>query len=120
MDGIGDINSNEKGTAARYNGGKPDLSLIPLWTLEDEARVWMYGQKKYKAFNWMKGMPWSQVMASLMRHLAAFQAGEDLDPESKLPHLGHIMCNARMLTLYSYTYKDGDDRPPKELICKPE
>ena len=30
--------------------GKVDLSLIPIHTLEDEARVWMYGEKKYKRF----------------------------------------------------------------------
>lgn len=30
---VGDVNSNERGSGARYNDGKPDLSLIPLWTL---------------------------------------------------------------------------------------
>jgi hypothetical protein len=113
--GIGDINSTAKGSAARYNSDKPDLSLIPLCTLEDEARVWMYGKNKYAAWNWAKGMPWSAVMASLMRHLSAFQSGEDNDPESGLPHLAHISCNVRMLTLYSKTYKEGDDRPKEWL-----
>lgn len=28
--GIGDINSTERGTGARYNNGKPDFSLLPL------------------------------------------------------------------------------------------
>jgi len=26
------------------------------------------------------------------------------------------MCNLRMLTLYAQTYKEGDDRPPKEYL----
>ena len=109
--GVGDVNSNAKGSGARYNDGKADLSLIPLSTLEDEARVWMYGEKKYKRFNWMKGMAWSIPMACALRHLAAWQNGEDLDPESGQPHLAHAMCNLRMLTLYARTYPEGDDRP---------
>lgn len=112
---VGDINSNEKGSGARYNQGKADLSLIPIATLEDEARVWMYGEAKYKRFNWMKGMPWSVPLACAMRHLAAWQSGEDLDPESGQPHLAHVMCNIRMLTLYTKTYPEGDDRPKEWL-----
>lgn len=112
---VGDVNSNEKGSGARYNQGKPDLSLIPISTLEDEARVWMYGEAKYARFNWMKGMKWSIPMACALRHLAAWQAGEDIDPESGQPHLAHVMCNLRMLTLYAKTYPEGDDRPKEWL-----
>jgi hypothetical protein len=114
--GIGDVNSTAKGSGARYNSNKPDMSLIPLWTLEDEARVWDYGTKKYNAWNWAKGMPWSVPYACAMRHLAAWQRGEEIDPESGQPHLAHVMCNIRMLTLYSKTYPEGDDRPPKEYM----
>lgn len=113
---IGDVNSNEKGSAARYNTGKPDYSLIPLSTLEDEARVWMYGKEKYAAWNWVKGQQWSVPYASLMRHLSSWQRGEDVDPESGLPHLAHVACNVRMLILYGKIYKEGDDRPPKEFL----
>ncbi len=107
---IGDLHSKEPGSAARYNDGKPQLSLIPLEYLEGEARVWMHGAKKYAAWNWRKGMPWSEVINSLMRHLAAFQAGEDFDPESGLPHIDHIACNVRMLQVFRVEYRQGDDR----------
>lgn len=113
--GIGDVASTEKGSGARFNTGKPDYSLIPLCTLEDEARVWAYGKQKYAAWNWAKGMDWSVPLACLMRHMAAWQRGEEVDPESGLPHLAHAMCNLRMLTLYSKTYKEGDDRPKEWL-----
>ena len=109
--GIGDVNGTEKGSGARYNEGKPDYSLIPLATLADEARVWSYGKEKYAAYNWAKGMAWSVPFACLMRHMAAWQMGEENDVESGLPHLAHAMCNLRMLTLYSDNYKEGDDRP---------
>ena len=112
---IGDVNSSERGSGARYNDNKPDFSLIPLVTMEDEARVWMHGAKKYARNNWMKGMAWSVPLACALRHLAAFQRGEETDAESGLPHLAHAMCNLRMLTLYSKTYQEGDDRPREWL-----
>ena len=112
---VGDVNSTAKGSGARFNGGKPDFSLLPLCTLEDEVRVWMYGKAKYAAWNWAKGMQWSVPLACLLRHLAAWQRGEELDAESGLPHLAHAMCNLRMLTLYSHTYPEGDDRPKEWL-----
>ena len=114
--GIGDVNSDAKGSGARYNAGKPDMSLIPLCTLEDEAKVWAYGKQKYAAWNWAKGMDWSVPLACALRHIAKWQAGEENDEESGLPHLAHAMCNLRMLTLYAKTYPEGDDRPPKELM----
>ena len=107
---IGDVNSTAKGSGARYNHGKPDYSLIPLTTLADESRVWEYGTKKYAQWNWAKGMAWSVPFACLIRHMAAWQTGEENDPESGLPHLAHAACNLRMLTLYAKTYVEGDDR----------
>lgn len=112
---VGDVNSQERGSGARYNDNKPDLALIPLCTLEDEARVWMHGRVKYAPWNYAKGMAWSIPLACALRHLAAFQQGEDADPESGLPHLAHAMANLRMLTLYSRTYREGDDRPKQWL-----
>ena len=107
---VGDVNSTERGSGARYNDGKPDLSLIPLETLFDEARVWMHGEKKYARFNWQKGMDWSIPLACALRHLSAWQAGEELDSESGLPHIAHAMCNLRMLTYYAEHYPEGDNR----------
>lgn len=108
---VGDVNSTEKGSGARYNSGKADFSLIPLMTMEDEAKVWEYGKQKYAAWNWAKGMAWSIPLACALRHIAKWQMGEENDQESGLPHLAHAICNLRMLTLYSKNFKKGDDRP---------
>jgi hypothetical protein len=110
---VGDVNSDDKGSGARYISGKVDFSLLPLCTLEDECRVWEYGKRKYAAWNWAKGMPWSVAFACMMRHMSAWQRGEENDQESGLPHIAHAMCNLRMLTLYAKTYTEGDDRPVK-------
>lgn len=83
--------------AERYNKGKPQYSLIDLQALEQCARVLEFGAKKYARDNWKKGMPVTQILDSLLRHLAALRAGELIDPESGLPHIGHIQCNAMFL-----------------------
>jgi hypothetical protein len=108
---VGDVNSNARGTGARFNDGKPAFDLIPIMSMQDCARVFDYGRKKYADWNWAKGMKWSVPFACVMRHLAAWQRGEDDDAESGLPHLGHVMCNLVMLSTYAQTYRDGDDRP---------
>ena len=77
----------------RYNNGKPDYSLIPLASLKEAAKVLEYGATKYARDNWRKPTNWSVSYACLMRHMAAWQSGEDLDPESGFSHLGHAACN---------------------------
>lgn len=106
---VGDIESNARGSGARFNAGKPAMELIPLDGLESAARVFEYGTKKYAPWNWAKGMPWSVVVGCMMRHLAAMQRGEDVDPESGLPHVGHLMCNALMLATFRETFPEGND-----------
>lgn len=110
---VGDVTSEERGSGARYNNGKPALDLVPLSALEDCARVFDYGRAKYAEWNWAKGMDWSVPYGCLLRHLAKWHEGEDVDPESGLPHLGHAMCNLVMLATFAKTYPEGDNRPTK-------
>jgi hypothetical protein len=84
--------------------------------LELAARVFDYGRKKYAAWNWAKGMPWSVPIACAARHLLAIERGEGLDPESGLPHWGHVWCNVVMLLVYEWAYPEGDDRPAEGLL----
>jgi hypothetical protein len=106
---IGDVKSDARGTGARFNDGKVPLELIPMIGLESAAAVFGYGAKKYASWNWAKGMPWSAVTGCMLRHLSAIQRGEDIDPESGLPHIGHLMCNALMLATFRETYPEGND-----------
>ncbi len=73
------------------------------------------GAKKYTDRNWEQGMSWEATTASLKRHLAAFEKGEDYDSESGLVHMAHVMWNAMVLTQYYKTYPQGDDRPQSYL-----
>lgn len=164
--GVGDVNSDAKGSGARYNTGKLPFELIPLHLVgasynnfedqlegeplhasfalkdlgyfqagghighlyvamhelglsswDDCARVFDYGRRKYSAHNWAKGMAWSIPIACAARHLLAIIRGETNDPESGLPHRGHVMCNLVMLLTYTETYKEGDDRPKAGLFA---
>lgn len=104
------------GGGKRHNSGKAPVHLLPPMPLKATAEVWGFGAQKYESWNWARGMPWSVPYACAMRHLMAWYEGEDLDPESGLPHLDHVACNIMMLQQYRETYKEGDDRP--ELLRK--
>jgi len=95
----------------RYNQGKTRHDLLPPHAQELYAQVMTKGAEKYEDRNWEKGMSWSTVMASLKRHVLAWERGEDFDPETGLPHTAHIMCNAAFLTEYYRIFPQGDDRP---------
>lgn len=43
--------------------------------------------------NWKKEMDPKKILESMQRHLAALMDGEELDQESKISHIGHLMCN---------------------------
>lgn len=83
--------------AERKNSGKPQLSYIDLKCFEDCAKVMEFGAKKYARNNWKKGMPQTQLIDSLLRHVAQLLSGEEFDQESGLSHIGHIQCNSMFL-----------------------
>ncbi len=108
----GQDNSKPAPTGDRFNAGKPKLSYNQLGreVQEGEARVWEKGDKKYKRGNWLKGMAYTNCADSLSRHLSAFLNGEDVDSESGLPHVDHLVCCAKILSNSFHTRKDLDDR----------
>ena len=101
--------------ALRDDNGKPPIHLIPPDVILRLARVYQYGAKKYAPRNWEKGMDWSRMYDSAMRHLLAFWDGEDIDSESGLPHIDHALWNVAGLAHYAAFYRDRDDRPRKDF-----
>jgi len=104
--------------ATRHDSGKPQMDLLSPIAMEGTASILTFGAKKYAAHNWRKGMLWSRSIASLMRHLFKFIGGEDTDPESGLPHIDHVACNAMFLQEYFRTHKELDDRYKKVIDIK--
>jgi len=96
--------------AIRYDQNKPQMDLLSPIAMFGLAQVMTHGLKKYPGSQWKKGMAWSKVTASLLRHLFKFMAGEDIDPESLCPHIDHVAANAMFLQEYFRKHKDLDDR----------
>lgn len=96
--------------AVKDNRSKARVDLIPSSALIGASVVLGYGANKYKPHNWRLGLSWTQTFASLQRHLLAFNDGEDIDPESGLPHIDHAMCQLLFLSHYFHTGEGEDDR----------
>jgi len=88
------VNPQLKAHGTRYNDGKLKWSYVHFASLEPMVRVLMFGAQKYEPFNWQKGLKKDEILESMQRHLAKLIDGEVNDPESGLPHIGHIQCNA--------------------------
>lgn len=101
---------NSPSRGVKYDQEKPRMDLLDMDALEGLAKVLTFGANKYDANNWRGGIVNSRLIASLLRHLAAYQRGEDIDPESGLPHLDHIGCNWMFLSYNSKRLRHCDDR----------
>ncbi len=94
----------------KYDTGKPACELLSPIALLGTSAVLAFGAKKYAAHNWRKGLPWSKVIGAIMRHLLAIMRGEDIDPESGLPHVDHLNTEVMFLQEFFRTHKHLDDR----------
>ena len=97
----------------KHDTGKPRPELLPADALLQIAQVFTIGAQKYDDRNWELGIKYSRLFGALQRHLLAYWDGEDLDPETGLPHLAHAGCNMLML-LESQRFDGLDDRPKHE------
>lgn len=106
-----DIARPEK-QALRFNAGKPELSYALTFgdALREMAKVCAYGAGKYERANYTKGARLSQSVDCLLRHLLAWQEGEDRDQESGQLHLAHVVWNALRLCQEAIVRPDLDDR----------
>ena len=81
----------------KNDSDKPDLSLVPRVAIEQIAKALMYGERKYNRHNYLKGFNSNRLIAATLRHVLAWQDGEDCDPESGLSHLAHALAGLSML-----------------------
>jgi hypothetical protein len=97
----------------KFDGGKPMMSAVVPEFREGLAKVLTFGASKYGRNNWRTGTHYLRLLDSVHRHLAAFERGEDLDPESGLLHLYHAATNLMFISYYyehSSVYSEFDDR----------
>ena len=115
--GSGSLDYDGKMTEGiKKDDGKSPWDLVPYDAIEEVVKVLQFGQRKYTARNWEKGIVQSRLFAALQRHMVAwFQKGEDIDPESGLSHLAHAACTILfMLAFVTRERHDLDDRPGHE------
>ncbi len=92
--------------------GKPRPDLISPFALMRLGEWLRLGAEKYNERNWEQGIPIQRCIASLYRHLLAYQAGENDED-----HMAAIMCNAMFIIHNEEMIADGvlpaelDDMP---------
>ena len=94
---VKELNNSErttgKGEGMRFNEGKLRYDLVEPRAFRDFVEVLTDGANKYHDRNWENGFSWTSVIASLKRHIAAVEQGEDYDQESGRLHIAHAACN---------------------------
>lgn len=98
------------GVGTKYDSNKTRLELVDSLAVEGLAEVLTFGAHKYAANNWRNGLHYSRVIGAMLRHVSAIQRGEDIDPESGLPHIDHVGCCWMFLSNFMKTRPDLDDR----------
>lgn len=99
-----------KDSAKKFDGEKNRMELIPASAIEALGRAMTYGSRKYDDHNWANGFEWDRLVGSLLRHMNAWRAGQDLDPESGLSHIDHVLANAAMLAAHIEEGLGNDNR----------
>lgn len=77
MNASGDQQTWDTGAVRDTQDGKPRYDLIDPEFLRRVAEVMRKGAEHYGEFNWTKGIPSQRYMASLLRHVFAYYAGDD-------------------------------------------
>lgn len=84
---------------------------------EELAKVAGFGSRKYDRGNYLKGYNYSLAIDALHRHLMAFEAGEDRDPESGQLHTAHVAWHGLALTSFVLRGVGVDDRYDTEAAA---
>jgi hypothetical protein len=96
--------------ATKYDSEKVRVELIPSSAINGIGEAFTFGASKYEDNNWAKGFAWSRLVGSTLRHILAWNNGDDLDPESKLSHLKHAGACIAMLIAHEAEKLGTDDR----------
>lgn len=99
----------------KHDQEKAQMELLSSSWIYGVARVLTFGARKYSAHNWRKGLHQTRVIGSALRHIFSHLGGEDLDPETGLPHLHHASCGLMFASELMETHPELDDRWKPEI-----
>ena len=95
---------------AKADSGKPRPSLVQPALIRADMATREFGCAKYHDPDNWRNVEAARYWDALLRHvLAAWDDWRATDPESGLPHLHHIICNAGFLAQYMEEEQDGKD-----------
>ena len=78
--------------------GKLKHDVVPPVALIELAKVMQGGAAKYGKFNWREsGIDIADYYSAIQRHLLALMSGVELDPESGLHQMAHVMANCAIV-----------------------
>ncbi|MGH9257016.1 MAG: dATP/dGTP diphosphohydrolase domain-containing protein [Vicinamibacterales bacterium] len=90
----------------------PSYSVVPSTGMIYEALGMWDGADKYGAFNWRAHPVQAMVYVDAIdRHVKAWVAGQEIDPKSGKPHLGHAKACLGILIDAFETGNMIDNRP---------
>ena len=98
----------------KFDSEKLRYDLLSPEAIEGLVKIITFGATKYGDRNWENGIKFSRVFGALQRHGWTWWDKKDLDEETKLNHLYHLLCNAMFLVHFISNpekYKEFDDRP---------
>ena len=97
-------------TGAQKGTKEERFDLIPVPALTYLARLYGKGALKYADHNWRLGYDWSKSYSAAQRHMNSFWAGEDMDPETQIPHVINAAFHMFALATYLTEHPELDDR----------
>lgn len=106
-----EVRHTDETTGAQKGIKAERFDLLPWDALEEVARVYAYGAKKYADRNWEKGYPWGWSFQALIRHASRWMCGETYDKETGLHHMAHACFHCLALVTYAIREVGKDDRP---------
>lgn len=92
---------------------KAGISNVPAQVVAELGLAMLEGAAKYGRHNYrVAGVRASVYYDAAMRHLMAWWEGEDIDPDSGLPHVVKAMACLAVMRDAQINNKLSDDRPP--------
>jgi hypothetical protein len=92
---------------------KVPFSTVPAGPIAEVGLAMLEGALKYGRHNYRAiGVRTSVYYDAALRHLTAFWEGQDIDPDSGLPHISKAMACLLVLRDSQLVGNVVDDRPP--------
>ena len=102
---VNKLEIDQHSPGAKLDNEKPMLDLVLgdfARALQEVGKVGTMGARKYSEHGWLSvDRGETRYLSAGLRHYFFYREGEEIDPESGLPHLAHAAWNAlAVLELY--------------------